>query len=64
MPRKRKEPVEPQSSQTITIRVPVEWYEDLRKRAYEGRSTITDEIRAALRGTYGYEDPPGKEATS
>lgn len=64
MPRK-KEPVEtPATDRPITFRVPVEWYEDLRRRAYERRTTITDEIRAALRGTYGYEDPPEREGTS
>jgi hypothetical protein len=55
MPRKKATSQEPR---VTTVRLPEEWYEYLRTRAFHERTTITDLIRAALKDQFDLKDPP------
>ena len=54
MPRKKASNTEPR---VTTVRLPEEWYEYLRTRAFHERTTITDLIRDALRDQFSLKDP-------
>lgn len=56
--RKKKPPpdTEPEKQQkAVLLRLPKEWHQDLRSRAFHEETTITDLVKEALREKFGYE---------
>lgn len=47
--------------QTLSLRIPKEWYEDLRKRAFDAHRPMAEFIREALQQHFGYQEPPRDE---
>lgn len=43
--------------QALSLRIPKEWHEDLRTRAFHERRPIAELIREALKQTFGYTEP-------
>lgn len=48
-----------QDEQAMTVRVPRQWHEVLRRRAFDERRPISELVREALREHFGL--PPEKE---
>lgn len=53
MPKDRESKKDPKA---VIIRVPEDWHEFLRTRAFNERSSITELIKEALREKYGLKD--------
>jgi hypothetical protein len=50
-----------QEEQALTLRLPRDWHEDLRRRAFEERRSIAELIREALMAHFGYQEPQPEE---
>jgi hypothetical protein len=54
MPRRTTKPKDPQAR---TLRLPPEWWSELRRMAFEQETSQTELVKEALRKVYGFKDP-------